>query len=64
MPPTKHISKAEANRVLKRVGFGEEQVRKLFAELDDPIDLERDSRILVKHGVTRDYLNDLMGGSP
>jgi len=64
MPPTKHISKAEAERVLRRAGFGDERIRDLLNELDDPIDLDRDATVLLRHGATRDHLLDLMGGSP
>lgn len=64
MTPAKHMSKAEAARVLRRVGIPEERVDQLLGELPDPIDFDRDSPILVQHGITRDRLNDLMGGSP
>ena len=60
----RHLSKAEAARVLRRVGMSSEQVSQLLDELPDPIDFDRDASILVRHGLTRDRLNDLMGGSP
>jgi hypothetical protein len=66
MPSAKHtqMSKAEASRVLRRVGLPEETIGRILEELPDPIDFDRDSPILVRHGLTRDRLRDLMGGSP
>jgi CBS-domain-containing membrane protein len=58
------LSKAEANKVLLRVGFSEEKIVDLFSELEDPIDVDRDAAVLEKHGISRDILEDLMGGSP
>lgn len=58
------LSKAEANKVLLRVGFSEEEIVDLFSELEDPIDVDRDAAVLEKHGISRDILEDLMGGSP
>jgi hypothetical protein len=58
------LSKAEATKVLRRVGFSEERIAGVLAELDDPIDLDRDAAVLEKNGINRDVLVDLMGGSP
>lgn len=58
------LSKAEATRVLRRVGFSKENIATVMSELDDPIDIERDAAILEKYGINRDLLVDLMGGSP
>jgi hypothetical protein len=58
------ISKAEATKVLKRVGVPDEKIADIMGELDDPIDVERDTAILEKYGISRDVLVDRMGGSP
>jgi hypothetical protein len=58
------ISKAEASKVLRRVGISEGRIAEIFSELKDPIDLNRDVAVLEKYGITRDALEDLMGGSP
>jgi hypothetical protein len=62
-PPTT-ISKAEGARVLRRLGFTTPQIDELFAQLDDPIDVDRDGALLQRHGITRGHLVDDMGGSP
>jgi hypothetical protein len=58
------ISKAEAARVLNRVGYSKEKIVDIMSELKDPIDIDRDAAVLEKYGITRDALEDLMGGSP
>jgi hypothetical protein len=58
------LSKAEATKVLRRVGFSDEKIGQVLGELDDPIDIDRDVAVLEKYGITRDVLVDLMGGSP
>jgi hypothetical protein len=58
------LSKAEANKVLLRVGLSQEKITNIFSELEDPIDFDRDVAVLEKYGITRDVLEDLMGGSP
>jgi CBS-domain-containing membrane protein len=58
------ISKAEATSVLRRVGFSQEKIAEFLSELEDPIDIDRDATVLEKHGISRDMLVDLMGGSP
>jgi CBS-domain-containing membrane protein len=58
------LSKAEATKVLRRVGFSDEKIEHVLSELDDPIDIDRDVDVLEKYGITRDVLVDLMGGSP
>jgi hypothetical protein len=32
--------------------------------LEDPIDLRRDGEFLLRHGITRDRLISMIGGSP
>jgi hypothetical protein len=58
------ISKAEATKVLRRVGLSEEKINGILSELGDPIDVDRDAGVLEKYGISRDVLVDLMGGSP
>jgi hypothetical protein len=61
---TETLSKAEAMKVLLRVGFSEATIDTILSELPDPIDLDRDGAVLEKYGINRDVLVDLMGGSP
>jgi hypothetical protein len=58
------ISKAEATKVLRRVGVSKEKIADIMSELGDPIDIDRDTAILEKYGISRDVLVDRMGGSP
>jgi len=51
-------------RVLRRTGFSEERIAEIRAELPAICDFERDGTILMRYGLTRDRLMDLMGGSP
>jgi hypothetical protein len=59
------VSHAEAEYVLRRAGYSQQQVSDLLRQFPDPIDLERDSEALFEHhGISRDSLIDRMGGSP
>jgi hypothetical protein len=58
------ISKAEATKVLRRVGVSKEKIADIMSELGDPIDIDRDTAILEKYGISREVLVDRMGGSP
>jgi hypothetical protein len=58
------ITKAEAFKVLRRVGIPEEIIATIGIELSDPIDLDRDQAVLGRYGITHQYLIDRMGGSP
>lgn len=58
------ISKAEATKVLARVGVSKERIADILSQLDDPIDVDRDTAILEKYGISRDILVNRMGGSP
>jgi CBS-domain-containing membrane protein len=58
------LSKAEATKVLRRVGLSDEKIAEVLGELQDPIDIDRDVAVLERYGITRDALVDLMGGSP
>ena len=56
--------KADVLEVLRRAGVPEETIRALDAELEDPVDVQRDANLLARHGVTLGLLVDRMGGSP
>jgi len=58
------LSKVEATKVFRRVGFRTRRSLASLSELDDPIDIDRDAAVLEKYGINRDVLVDLMGGSP
>ena len=58
------IPKAEAIAVLKRAGFPPEAIDEITSQLSDPVDVDRDSSLLLRYGITRDELADRMGGSP
>jgi hypothetical protein len=50
--------------VLRRAGFPEEVINKLASQLPDPIDIDRESSLLDRYGITMETLTDRMGGSP
>jgi hypothetical protein len=56
--------KADVLAVLRRAGFSEQTVEALDAELKDPVDVDRDANVLLRHGITLDRLIDRLGGSP
>jgi uncharacterized membrane protein YebE (DUF533 family) len=56
--------KAEILAVLRRAGYSEQTVAALDAELNDPVDIDRDADVLLRHGITVDGVIDRMGGSP
>jgi hypothetical protein len=58
------MSKASVAEVLHHVGFPEDKVNELLAQLADPVDFDRDAAILDRYGVDRGILMDRMGGSP
>jgi hypothetical protein len=49
---------------MRRVGYPLEVIEEIGAQLADPIDLDRDSRILERYGLTRGRLKEVMGASP
>jgi hypothetical protein len=57
-------SHEEAAQVLRREGYSDEFISELLSQLPDPIDLRRDQRILVRHGLNPERLVNTMGGSP
>jgi hypothetical protein len=58
------VPKAEAIAVFKRAGFPAEVIDEIASQLSDLIDIDRDSSLLLRYGITRDELADRMGGSP
>jgi hypothetical protein len=56
--------KADVLAVLRRAGVSEQTVEALDAELRDPVDVDRDANVFLRHGLTLDRLIDRMGGSP
>ncbi len=58
------ISHAEFARVLRRAGYPAEEIEKIAAQLPDPIDVDRDSEILARNGLSRAHLMSRMGASP
>jgi hypothetical protein len=56
--------KAVILAVLRRAGYSEQTVAALDAELDDPVDIDRDANVFLRHGITIDSVIDRMGGSP
>jgi hypothetical protein len=58
------LPKKEFLLVLRRAGIPEETIKEADGQLHDPIDPKRDGIFLVTHGLDRDQLVSLMGGSP
>ena len=56
--------KTEILAVLRRAGYSEQTVAALDAELQDPVDVDRDANVFLRYGITLDSLIDRMGGSP
>jgi hypothetical protein len=56
--------KEMAMDVLRRAGFSEEVINELASQLPDPIDIDRESSLLDRYGITMETLTDRMGGSP
>jgi len=57
-------SHEETARVLRRAGYSDEVIREILSQLPDPIDLQRDQRILARYGLSPERLTERMGGSP
>jgi hypothetical protein len=58
------FSKKKVLAVLRKVGISAETVKEIDECLEDPIKLPRDGTFLLRHGITRDQLVNMMGGSP
>jgi hypothetical protein len=58
------ITHDEFARVLRSVGYAQDVIQEIEAQLEDPIDVDRDERILTRYGLTQGRLMELMGSSP
>jgi len=56
--------KAEILATLRRAGYSEQTIDALDAELHDPVDIDRDANVFLRHGITLGGVIDRMGGSP
>ena len=57
-------SKADVLAIMKRFGMDEDLIAEAARTLPDPVDLDRDQRVLARFGLSRNALVDRMGGSP
>ena len=64
MTPGTRISHAEFAQRLRRFGYAPEVIEEITAQLEDPIDVDRDSQILDRYNLTRGRLMEVMGASP
>ena len=64
MEPRMRITHAELVPILRRVGYPPDEIDEIAAHLPDPVDVDRDSRLLARYGLTRERLMDRMGASP
>ena len=51
-------------KLAQRLRYSEDAIQELQRDLPDEIDLERESKLLTKHNLTRDSMTSMMGGSP
>jgi CBS-domain-containing membrane protein len=58
------ISHDEVARILRRVGYTQQQIDDVLRDFPDPIDLDRSREDFLKHGISLGALIDQMGGSP
>jgi hypothetical protein len=58
------LQKRDFLRVLQRAHIPEATIKEANAQLHDPVDEEIDGIFLITHGLDRDRLISLMGGSP
>lgn len=61
---TRKMPKAEVTRVLERAGLPDDTIREILKELPDPVDLDRDTAVFDRHGLTPSRIADMLGGSP
>jgi hypothetical protein len=61
---TRTMSKAEVTRVLERADLPHDVIREILEELPDPVDLDRDTAVFDRHGLTPSRITDMLGGSP
>jgi hypothetical protein len=58
------VPHADAERILRRAGYSDQQIGDVLRDFEDPIDTRRDAEALFKHGITVGSLADQMGASP
>ena len=64
MHTPRSFSKAYAKEVLRRAHYDQGLIDEVMSQLPDPIDVDRDSSILLHSGRTPDALISRAGGSP
>ncbi|MFL5830840.1 MAG: hypothetical protein ACJ76X_13080 [Solirubrobacteraceae bacterium] len=64
MEQSRLISHDEVGRILRRVGYTQQQIDDVLRDFPDPIDLDRSREDFLKHGISLGGLIDQMGGSP
>jgi hypothetical protein len=64
MASPSRISHAEFVLILRRAGYPQALIDEIAAQLQDPIDVDRDVAILRHYGLTKGHLMDMMGASP
>jgi hypothetical protein len=57
-------SKSDFIQMLRRANYDPALIDEIASKLPDPIDLDRDSAILRRYGLTRDVVIGRAGGSP
>ena len=62
---TRMMAKAEAAKLLRRVGFPHRVISNILRDLPDPVDVDRlDPKLVGRYGLTSEQLMDRLGGSP
>ena len=59
-----YCSKADALRILARLGISQEMIAEIGAQLPDPVDLHESGALLQAYGLTLDAVISRLGGSP
>lgn len=56
--------RAEVVALLRHVGYDVDLVTEVEQALPDPVDLDEHADVLLRHGLSRERLEDELGGSP
>ena len=59
-----YVSRAELVRLLRRTGYTADLIDEIAAQLPDPVEVDREWRLLERYGITRGLLMERMGASP
>ena len=59
-----YVSHAELVRLLRRTGYTADLIDEIASQLPDPVDVDREWRLLERYGITRGVLMERMGASP